>query len=493
MQDITKYPNKVLLIQPLGTLYKTNGFVRTANLEPLALEYIQSALEQVGVSSTIYYGLIDEETLLNEVLEESLIAVCFSVYTYQYSYCLQLASKIKSLFKNLGKKPPVIIFGGYHPSAAPKEVVENKEVDIVVKGEGEFTLQELIGALISNSCLSDIRGIWYKDSLGKIIENKPRDICQNPDMLPLPKRKREVLSNARQHQIAYPAPSQQKNIAQVLYSRGCPYACVFCSSVSVWNKKVAWRSPEKVVDEIEYLHNEFGTNLVYFPDLTFNLNRKKVFEFCNEFIKRNLPIHWWGLFRLDRLDNEMLYMLKEANCVKLSIGLESEADFSSKIKDNYSLNKLDYKEILNTANDIGLIIKALLIIGFPEDTKEKIKNYNNFLKTLPIDEIRISFITPFPGTKIWNEYTRLYLPEKFNMDNFTTEEPVINHPSINKDELVSLQSNIVNDFYTDPKYIEHVKNKIKAHSYLRNSFLEYFEFLINKGILNANYIASNFN
>jgi protoheme ferro-lyase len=79
------------------------------------------------------------------------------------------------------------------------------------------------------------------------------------------------------------------------------------------------------------------------------------------------------------------------------------------------------------------------------------------------------------------------------MDNFTTEEPVINHPSINKDELVSLQSNIVNDFYTDPKYIEHVKNKIKAHSYLRNSFLEYFEFLINKGILNANYIASNFN
>jgi radical SAM superfamily enzyme YgiQ (UPF0313 family) len=260
----------------------------------------------------------------------------------------------------------------------------------------------------------------------------------------------------------------------------------------MWGKKVAWRKPEKVLDEIEFLHYEYGTNLVFFPDLTFNLNKKKVYEICNEFVKRNLPIHWWGLFRLDNLDADLLYALKEAKCVKLSIGFESDDAASDKIKDHFTISKESYADVLNTADELGFIIKALLIIGFPDDTEEKIRNYNNFLRSIPVDEIRVSFITPFPGTKVWNDYQNNYLPEDFNLNEFTTEIPVINHPRFTREQLFDLRLEVVRNFYLDKTYQTHVINKVSRYPYLQDSFLEYFQFLENKKIFDNNQLTNIF-
>ncbi|MDR0603747.1 MAG: B12-binding domain-containing radical SAM protein [Bacteroidales bacterium] len=483
---------KIILIQPLGELNHTNGFTRTSEQEPLALEYLQATLEQIDVISTLYYGRIDEDKLLHELLSNPVVAVCFSIYSYQYPYCLKLAEKIKILFENKNKVAPTIIFGGYHPSAMPEKVIAEKQVDIVIKGEGEIILRDVIDTIIKKENLAGVNGIWYKDINGIVQKTKEAERIKEIDTIPFPKRHSEFMSSSRQFQITYPAPSQQKGVAQVLYSRGCPYSCIFCSSESMWGKKVFWRNPEKVLDEIEFLHNEYNTNLVFFPDLTFNLNKKKVYEICNEFIKRNLPIHWWGLFRLDNLDNEMLFMLKEAKCVKLSIGFESDDASSDKLKGNFSISKDDYAEVLYTANAIGLIIKALLIIGFPDDTEEKIRNYNNFLRSIPVDEIRVSFITPFPGTQVWDEYQNNYLSKNFNLNELTTEIPIINHPRFSKEELFDLRLEVVQNFYLDPIYKKRILDKIYKYPHLKKSYFEYFKFLENKKIINDNQLTNIF-
>ena len=475
--------NEVILIQPLGELDHTNGLTRTYEPEPLTLEYLQTALEQVGVSSSLYYDKIDEDKLFQELLSVSITAVCFSVYTYQYPYCLELAKKIKTIFKNINKKPPTIIFGGYHPSAMPEEVIKEDPVDIVVKGEGEYVLQNVINKIVQKESLSSVNGIWYKDSNGTPFKTNNGERITDIDQLPLPRRHFEFMSKSKNFQIIYPAPSQQKSVAQMIYSRGCPHSCIFCSSENMWGKKAFWRKPEKVLDEIEYLHNEYGINAACFHDLTFNLNRNKVFDICNEFIKRDLPVYWFGLFRLDKLDKDILFALKEAKCVKLTIGFESDDIVFDKLKSNFSLSKDDYLESLSTASKIGLLIRALFIIGFPNDTEEKIRNYNNFLRTVPIDEIRVTFITPFPGTKIWAEYQQNYLPQNYDFSEFTTDIPVINHPKLTKQQLLDLRLEVVRSFYLDSKYHEHVLNKIARHPHLKNSYFEYFNFLENKGVI----------
>jgi len=485
--------NKAIFIQPTGNLNKANVFIRTSSEpEPLSIGYLQAALEPINVASDLYYGKIDENELFQKLLSDSIIAVCFSVYTYKYSYCLELAKKIKTACIELNKEAPVIIFGGYHPSAIPETVIKEKPVDIVVKGEGEYILQDVIKNIIQKKDLSSVNGIWYKDSNGTTLKTNNRERIEDIDELPLPKRHLKFISTSKQYQIAYPAPAQQKGVAQVLYSRGCPYSCVFCPSENMWSKKVFWRNPKNVLDEIELLHNEYGTNLVFFHDLTFNLDKKKTFDICNEFIKRDLPVNWFGLFRLDNFDNDMLYALKEAKCIKINVGIETDNTEADKLKGDFSISKDDYYKILNTADEIGLIIKAFLIIGFPDDTKEKIRNYNNFLRTIPIDEIGVSFITPFPGTRIWNDYHKNFLSKDYDFREFTIENPVIDHPTLTKQQLLDLRLEIVQNFYLDTVYQERVLGKIAKYTHLQNSYFEYFKFLESNGVFDNNQLTDIF-
>ncbi|MDR3012975.1 MAG: B12-binding domain-containing radical SAM protein [Chitinispirillales bacterium] len=482
--------NKVLLIQPLGYLNKADPFSRTSEPEPLSLEYFQAILEQIDVISDIHYGKIDEDKLFQEFLSTSIIAVCFSVYTYQYPYCLGLAKKIKTVFRDLNKEAPTIIFGGYHSSAMPEIVIKEEPIDIVIKGEGEYALRDVIKNIIQKESLSNVNGIWYKNENGVPLKTSNRERIENIDQLPFPKRHLEFISKYKQFQITYPAASLQKGVAQVIYSKGCSYSCIFCSSESIWGKKITWRSPKSVLDEIESLHNTYGTNLIFFPDLTFNHDKKRVIDICNEFVKRDLPIHWFGLFRLDKLDAEILHALKEAKCMKLSIGIETDNTDADKLKGNFSISKDEYYKILNIADEIGLVIKAFLIIGFPNDTVEKIRNYNIFLRTTPIDEIVVSFITPFPGTPIWNEYHKNYLPNDYDFSEFTVESPVINHPTLTKQQLLDLRLEIVQNFYLDVAYQKRILDKIAKYPHLRNSYFEYFKFLEDSGVFYNNQLTN---
>ena len=281
-------------------------------------------------------GEIQEEEFLAYIENMRPFVIGFSVYTYAYDECLFLAKLAKKKAKELGYNLRTV-FGGYHPSALPQKVLEESAVDIVVIGEGETTFSELLNLLSRNEDLAHVAGIAYRDN-GEMIHTPHRERIKNLEILPMPKRYLKHLEQGKQYQITYPPASEQMCVAQVAYSRGCPFSCSFCSSANIWGRRVFWRSPEHVLDEIEMLVNKFGTNLVYFPDLTFNVDKQKVFDICDEFKKRNLPVHWWGLFRSDLLDAEVLEALVSANCVKISLGLESADDNTAQDRKSTRLN-----------------------------------------------------------------------------------------------------------------------------------------------------------
>ena len=292
---------KILLVQPLKNLHEPSGYLRTCYLEPIGLEYITSALEADGHEVHIEYGDVSLEQFILSIKDFSPHIIGYSAYTYSYDITLTFSIEAKKTFPHV-----VNVFGGYHPTALP-EIALEPSIDFVVLGEGERTFIELINNLEKKLPVESVKGIAFSAEQ-RLVVNQRRERIRDLDAIQYTKRSADTLCKTRQYQIAYPPPSDQKAVAQVSFSRGCPFNCDFCSSKNVWGKEVIWRDPVKVIDEIEYLHEHYGTNLIYFPDLTFNTNRAKVVAICSEFIQRRLPIYWWGLFRVDNIDSEMLHL-----------------------------------------------------------------------------------------------------------------------------------------------------------------------------------------
>lgn len=464
----------ILLVQPLGNLDQPSGFLRTCYLEPLGLEYLAAVLESRGHVVRVEYGAIESaqfEYLIDNFQPD---IVGYSVYSYALSRSLKLAKIAKDLLPDVTN-----IFGGYHPTALP-EVVTEAAVDYVVMGEGEKTLCDLVSAIERMKAVESIPGIAYKGNNG-VVKTSARHRIRQLDVIPYPVREWRYLQKTKQYQIAYPPPSEQVAVAQVTYSRGCPYDCYFCSSKNMWGKEVHWRDPVKVVDEIESLYEKFGTNLVYFPDLTFNVNKKKSEELCNEMIKRNLPIHWWALFRVDNVDKDFLYHLKEAKCVKLSFGVESTDDRCiQKIKGNANYGWEKAIEVFDNADSIGFIVKAFLMIGFPWDRPEDIISHKVRLTASAIDELRVTFATPFPGTDYYEYCLKEQLVSSKNLSDFTTDIPVVFNSYISTSELIELRKYLVSGYYLSSSYQRRILDKIMKLPHLADSWIEYFEFLLSK-------------
>lgn len=472
----------ILLLQPLGQLDAPSGYMRTCYIEPFTLECLAAAIEERGFSTEVMTDRILAADICEAVTRTQPLAVCFSAYSYIFSDCLDLARAAKRAATEIGLNLTTV-FGGYHPSACPEDTANCPEVDYVVVGEGEETLCELLTTIRNGEIPSDVRGLVFRHN-GGLIQTPSRERVQDLDALPLPKRYPEFLCRSHQHQITYPAPSRQVSVAQVSYSRGCPFSCGFCSSENTWGRSVVWRSPVAVLDEIEMLHREHGTNLVYFPDLTLNASRNKLLMLCEEFIARRIPVHWWGLFRLDRLDEEILEALVSAGCVKLSLGIESpEPALAESVKGQYRYLTDASEGLLWKADELGLVLKAFIMVGFPEDTQASLMLYQEQLLRLPLDEIRVTFVTPFPGTEFYNSAVRDGLiPSNPDWSKFTTEEPVLNHPSLRRDDLLNLRRQIVLGFYMSTEYADHAEEKMRRFPRLSLSWIEYFQFLQEKGL-----------
>jgi radical SAM superfamily enzyme YgiQ (UPF0313 family) len=174
--------------------------------------------------------------------------------------------------------------------------------------------------------------------------------------------------------------------------------------------------------------------------------------------------------------------------VKISLGLESPNPAIAKtVKGSYEARLSQIRRNLTAADQLGFIIKAFLIIGFPEETSEGIAGYKDLLFDLPIDELRVTFATPFPGTRFFQECVTSGLIDKEpDWATFTTEAPVLRHPSIANDQLVALREELVTGFYLDNRYICHATEKLARFPHLRGSWLEYFSFLDGKGVFAKN-------
>ena len=193
--------------------------------------------------------------------------------------------------------------------------------------------------------------------------------------------------------------------AHILSSRGCPYNCRFCASQLMWNRKVTYKSVDRLLQEMEYIYKRFKPEWFTFWDEVFTLNKKRLKEFCDKY---NLPAQWRCDTRADVLTDEMVKMMKGAGCGQMSIGVECANDDMLKyIGKNETTD--DFRRAAAILNKHEIQWKAYMIVGFPKDTEKTIRDSLDFVKSLQPFRITLSFFTPYEGTDLYQEVKALGL------------------------------------------------------------------------------------
>lgn len=359
----------------------------------------------------------------------------------------------------------IIILGGPHPCLYPNETINLKNVDYLVLGEGEQTFFKLLGHLGDKNTLKQIPGLVFKDG-NEIINTGQKNYCKNLDELPNPPR--EMLPYKKYFSLL----STSSPITTMFTSRGCPYQCSFCDRPNM-GKIFRSRSAKNVVDEIEECL-KLGIKEIFIYDDTFTVDRQRVTAICEEILKRDLKFSWDIRSRVDTADKEVLKLLKKAGCVRIHYGVESGTEKILKIL-NKNISLKQALETFKTTKKLGIDTLAYFMIGAPTETKADILETIKFAKKLNPDFVQFTLLTPFPGTKIYQQA----LEEKvFSSDYWQgfAKNPKTGFKTrywtkeLSFEELQKLLTLAYKKFYLRPNYIfKHLINIKSASELLRKA------------------------
>ncbi len=355
-----------------------------------------------------------------------------------------------------------IVFGNRHATCNDYRILNKyPQVDLCVRDEGEYTFMELVKAFEKDLPLKDIRGITYRDN-GKIQMNEKKELIMNLDALPFPDRKAL--------KIEYPASFGSlelvpKGFTSMVSSRGCPYHCTFCYG----KRSVGFRtrSVENILEEILYLDSE-GYKFINFVDDNFTVSKKRVMKLCQLLRKHKVDLDWMCEGRVNQVSDEMLREMRRANCRFLCFGVESA---NQRILDYYKKDITPDQSILavKKARKAKIpFITSSFIVGAPGETLREIYNTLKFAQKLDIDVPIYNLLGTMPGTDIWDEMVEKNI---LNEDKYWEQGVHISDIDPNgvpTKQISNLISEMLYQFFTNPKYIikETFRNFISAYRLL---------------------------
>jgi anaerobic magnesium-protoporphyrin IX monomethyl ester cyclase len=320
---------------------------------------------------------------------------------------LNEALLIPNIVKNGSTK---FIIGGSGVVNLPSTKLYESGYSIICYGEGENTIVELIQAFENELPLINIKGISYCSN-GREIKTPPRELIEDLDDIPFPAR--SLLDMEMYLKIW--KEKMGVAVTQIMSSRGCPFSCRFCDK-KTFGGKIRFMSPPRIIEEMKLIYNSYGAEIIYFEEDLFTFNRKRVLDFCS-LMEKELPGRMWGAHsRVDTLDIEMLTRMKQAGCTDLFFGVESGSqkilDFLGK---GITVEKIE--NAFRLAKKVGIKTQMYLIIGVPGETHEDIEMTKRMIAKLEPASIDISFLTPIPGTEIY-EMTKHLIDKDIDFSNY---------------------------------------------------------------------------
>ncbi len=379
---------------------------------PLGVAYLAAVLRQHGfpveiIDGARYANPAEFEADLQASRPDVLGVSVPSIY-YDKAITAARASK-----RILPEVP--IVFGGALPTALPEEVLANSEVDVVVFGEGEIKLLNLIRAWHEGTGIDQVKGIYYKSD-GTVTKTADEGYIEDLDVIPFPARDllpmREYLRLSPTLPLPYPATS-------IVPTRGCFGNCRFCQPTlkKLFGRRIRYRSPRNVVDEIVHLRDTYRLSGIYFADDEPTWGRDWMLELCDEMVQREVRVSWMCPSRVDTVDLPLLQSMKKAGCIQVGFGVESG---SQRILNYYrkGVKAGQVPAAFEMCREAGIIARMNIMIGAPTETKEDVQETIRMLKKVRPDLIAVSVTTPTVGSDLFSDATEEGLLRKESLSQY---------------------------------------------------------------------------
>jgi anaerobic magnesium-protoporphyrin IX monomethyl ester cyclase len=368
------------------------------------------------------------------------------------SFTMPDAKRIAGIIKS-ASPATLVVAGGHHPSYDPENYLKfNPQFDCVIFGEGEETCVDWLSRLHDRQSWRHIKGLAYREDDSHIRTNPPRDPLPRLDDLPLPNFTGFPLEKYTPH-----APyGRRKPYFNLISSRGCPYACTFCSK-SVFGRHIRLKSAQRVVEEIDYVCGTYGAKEVHFYDDVFTINKERLAQICNMLLEKKRDVIWSCTTRVDLVDREMLALMKRAGCWLVTFGVESGSDaILGNIDKSYTTAQV--RTAFTAARSVGLKINSFWMIGLPGDTPETIGETINFAQSLKPDALSWSILFSLPGSRIFDA----------ERDPGKEHEVALYKGSLSPDALEGFRKKAVRETMLTPGYLLRTLFSIRSGNELWN-------------------------
>jgi len=438
---------KIMLLYPMWT--SSYGiaayFARRASVwQPLNLAYLAAIAEMKGHEVSIIDGQCENMSLQKmigetEAFKPDIIGITATTPFYH------IASELAKGLKYSNSKTPIAI-GGSHISLL-REKAFSSFWDYAFIGEADESWQMFLEQYENGKDVSNVKGILYRDGDNVKFTGMP-DSIGNLDSIPFPARHLLKMDRYKLGTL-----KGRKRFASIMFSRGCPFKCIFCS-IGLLGHQVRRRSARLVVDEIISVVSQFNIRHFYFADDNLTLNRDYTLQMCDMIDKENLSITFEGSTRANLVDEELISRMAKSGLIRLSFGLETAAPEVRRIMrkevplESYAIaNKLTNKYGVETLNSV--------MIGLPGETRETINTTLSYLRnTRDIQQANCSIAVPYPGTELYEMAKKGEYGLKLITKDFTEYRrygsAVMSVGDLSPDDLIKLQNAAFVSIYAAP-------------------------------------------
>ncbi len=381
-------------------LINTRPLAHVNRSEPLNLLALAAYLEANGLKPIIH-DEVRPITNLDELLGKVKYAG-ITANTCAYPRAVELNRRIKEQYPRV-----TTIVGGVHPTTMPDQALRDG-FDIVVRDEGELALCAILRD-------GTREGIVSGEHIGDQELYRPARHLIDMDFY-----KRMKLNEPQNSSLDFIEPANTP-AASMLATRGCPFSCIFCHNI--WrHSRMRFMPVERVIEEIAFLKAQYGVGAIWFLDDHMFIKKSWGMSLFQQLIESRLNVYWASSARADSMDEELLEAAARAGCRQLTIGVESGSDNVLKTLDKRASVAQNY-EAIRRCRKYGIRTLSAIMLGNPGETRDDIRKTAEFLIRSKTDSASISYLTPYPGTRLWEMCEEKgLLPDNIDFSRFDGQE-----------------------------------------------------------------------